>query len=175
MADGGFVTNMKRVQIIVTLWAVVGSVVLAGLAWVRQNTSASAQVIAVAPNPQSAIRNPQSSVWDGVYTEEQAKRGEGLYHRECSSCHTATLTGGEQSPALAGAEFTSNWNGLSVGELFERFRVTMPPDRPERLSRQQKADILAYVLSVNKFPAGQRELARETQLLNQIRFEATKP
>jgi hypothetical protein len=79
------------------------------------------------------------------------------------------------APPLTGAEFVGSWNGLTVGDLLERLRVTMPPDRPERLSRQQKADILAYMLSVGKFPVGDRELPRETHVLSQIRFEATKP
>ncbi|HXF05781.1 MAG TPA: cytochrome c [Blastocatellia bacterium] len=118
---------------------------------------------------------PSRSVWDGVYTEEQAKRGEALYQQECALCHLATLTGGESAPPLAGADFLSNWNGLTLGDLFERLRISMPPDQPDRLSRQQKIEILAYMLSVNKFPAGSRELPRETYALNQIRLDATKP
>lgn len=118
---------------------------------------------------------PSRSVWDGVYTEEQAKRGEALYQQECALCHLATLTGGESAPPLAGADFLSNWNGLTLGDLFERLRISMPPDQPDRVSRQQKIEILAYMLSVNKFPAGSRELPRETYALNQIRFDAIKP
>jgi mono/diheme cytochrome c family protein len=208
IADCGFMANGKRVQIIVTLLAVISGVVLAGLAWAQQNTSATLycrwpmadcgleepvffnRPSAISHRPSagrpsagrpsagqpSAIGNPQSfSVWDGVYTEEQASRGEAVYRRECSSCHLATLTGGESAPPLVGAEFTANWNGLTVGDLSERIRVTMPPERPGRLSRQQQADLLAYLLSVNRFPVGKRELARETHLLNQIRFEAAKP
>lgn len=118
---------------------------------------------------------PSRSVWDGVYTEEQAQRGEALYQQECALCHLATLTGGESAPPLAGADFLSNWNGLTLGDLFERLRISMPPDQPDRLTRQQKIEILAYMLSVNKFPAGSRELPRETYALNQIRLDAIKP
>ena len=118
---------------------------------------------------------PSRSVWDGVYTEEQAQRGETLYQQECALCHLATLTGGESAPPLAGADFLSNWNGLTLGDLFERLRISMPPDQPDRLSRQQKIEILAYMLSVNKFPAGSRELPRETYALNQIRLDAFNP
>lgn len=118
---------------------------------------------------------PTRSVWDGVYTEEQARRGEALYQQECALCHLATLTGGESAPPLAGADFLANWNGLTLGDLFERLRISMPPDQPERLTRQQKIEILAYMLSVNKFPAGPRELPRETYQLNQIRVDASKP
>ena len=116
-----------------------------------------------------------SSVWDGVYTDDQAKRGQPLYSRHCASCHGEQLTGGEDSPPLTCGAFLANWNGLTMGDLFERIRVSMPQDRPGRLSRQQNADILAYVLSVNQFPPGKTELAIDTERLKQIRFEAAKP
>ena len=115
------------------------------------------------------------SVWDGVYTEEQSDRGHDLYARECASCHGDLLTGGEQAPPLAGGEFLANWNGLSAGELFERIRKTMPMNKPGKLSREVNADILAFMLAMNKFPAGKTELSYKTEMLNQIRIEAMKP
>jgi S-disulfanyl-L-cysteine oxidoreductase SoxD len=115
------------------------------------------------------------SVWDGVYTEEQAKRGQPLYSQHCASCHGDALTGGEMSPPLAGGDFLSNWNGLTVGHLFDRIRKTMPVTRPGKLSREVNADILAYILSVNQFPAGKDELAHDAEMLKQIRLDATKP
>ena len=115
------------------------------------------------------------SVWDGVYTEAQAKRGEAVYRVKCASCHGVTLEGIETAGPLAGARFSANWNGVSVGDLLERVRVSMPNDRPGTLSRQQIADVLAYVFSVNRFPAGKAELARQTELLKLIKFETTRP
>ena len=115
------------------------------------------------------------SVWDGVYTEEQAKRGAALYKHWCSSCHGAELEGGEMAPGLVGGGFTSNWNGLTIGDIFDRTRTTMPQDSPGALSREQVADITAFVLSMNKFPAGSAELATQSEMLKQIKFEATKP
>ena len=115
------------------------------------------------------------SVWDGVYTEAQAKRGEAVYRQNCAACHGVTLEGIETAGPLTGARFTANWNGVTVGDLLERVRVSMPNDRPGTLSRQQTADVLAYVFSVNQFPAGKTELARQTELLKQIKFDATKP
>jgi quinoprotein glucose dehydrogenase len=117
----------------------------------------------------------QRSIWDGVYTKEQAKRGDEPYHRQCASCHGETLGGGEAAPPLAGGEFLSNWNGLTLGDLFERIRISMPQDHPGKLSREQNADILSYILSANKFPSGKRELPHQTELLKEIRFEASKP
>lgn len=113
-------------------------------------------------------------MWDGVYTEDQAKRGEALYQKECKSCHGVTLAGGESSPPLTGGAFLSNWNGLTLGDLFERIRKTMPQNAPGKLNRPQNADILAFLLSANKFPAGKTELSRQTEFLKEIHFEAVK-
>jgi mono/diheme cytochrome c family protein len=114
------------------------------------------------------------SVLDGVYTEEQAKRGGALYAQHCTSCHGQSLMGEDMTPPLTGSQFSSNWNDTTVGELSERIRVTMPADGPGKLSRQQSADILAYILSYNKYPAGQTELPKETEILKQIRIEPPK-
>lgn len=118
---------------------------------------------------------PSRSVWDGIFTADQAKRGQPLYNKHCGSCHGEQLTGGEEAPPLAGGAFLANWNGLTVGDLFERIRVSMPQDHPGRLSRPDNADILAYVLSANQFPAGKTELAGDTARLKEIRFEAARP
>jgi cytochrome c len=115
------------------------------------------------------------SVWDGVYTEEQAKRGEPIYHKECAACHGDMLTGGESAPPLTGGAFLANWNGLTMGDLFDRIRKTMPQSAPGRLTRQQDADILAFMLSMNKFPSGKTELYRQSEMLKEIRFESAKP
>ena len=115
------------------------------------------------------------SVWDGVFTEEQAKRGETISKEECVRCHGQVLSGGEEAPPLAGAGFVANWNGSTMGDLFERIRISMPTDAPGRLTRQENADILAYILSLNKFPAGKTELDRQSEVLKQIKFVASKP
>lgn len=115
------------------------------------------------------------SVWDGVYTDEQAKRGEPIYHKQCAACHGEMLTGGESAPPLTGGAFLSNWNGLTLADLFDRIRKTMPQNTPGKLSRQENADVLAHVLSVNKFPAGKTELSKQSEFLKEIRFEAMKP
>jgi len=113
--------------------------------------------------------------WDGVYTADQAKRGEPLYSQYCASCHGPDLTGGEMAPGLTGGEFQSNWNDLSLGELFERMRISMPQNAPGSLSRQQDADILAYILFKGNYPAGQTELPTQTEALSTIKFVSQKP
>jgi quinoprotein glucose dehydrogenase len=116
-----------------------------------------------------------SSVWDGVYTQAQAVRGRELYNSSCASCHGEQLAGGETAPALAGGEFLSNWNGLTVGQLFERTRTGMPPAAPGKVARAAKLDIVAYILSYNKFPVGDKELPQQTAMMNTIKIEAEKP
>jgi len=124
---------------------------------------------------QEPSSSPPRSVWDGVYTEDQSKRGEPLYKKECAACHGDMLTGGESAPPLTGGAFLANWNGLTVGDLFDRIRKTMPQTAPGRLTRQQDADILAFLLSVNKFPSGKTELYRQSEMLKEIRFESKRP
>jgi hypothetical protein len=72
---------------------------------------------------------------------------------------------------LAGGEFLRKWNGKTVGDLSGVIRKTMPADDPGNLSSRQYSDIVAYILSVNEFPAGQKELDRDAAALNEIRIE----
>src|SRR5713101_4497030 len=111
-----------------------------------------------------------ASVWDGIYSADQAKRSESLYAKECASCHGALLEGRGQAPALSGGEFTANWNGMTVGDLFEKTQSSMPADQPGRLSGDQNATILAFILSFNKFPAASADLPSDPERLRQIRF-----
>ena len=69
----------------------------------------------------------------------------------------------------------AGWDGLTIGDLFERVRISMPQNAPGSLSGQQNADILAFMFSSNKFPAGQTELPKEAGILKQIKFEVKKP
>ncbi|HJZ68356.1 MAG TPA: c-type cytochrome [Blastocatellia bacterium] len=118
---------------------------------------------------------PSHSVWEGVYTKEQAKRGEGLYANNCSSCHGPDLSGNDEAAPLTGAAFLSNWDGLTIGDLSERVRISMPPNKLGSINRQQIADILSYVLSFNNFPAGKAELDPKPEVQKQVRIEASKP
>lgn len=117
----------------------------------------------------------ESSVWNGVYTEEQATRGEAAYLESCGGCHGAQLEGADMTPPLVGGVFGSNWNDLTVGDLFERIRITMPLDRPGKLTRQQTADVIALMLKANAWPSGQAELPTETAPLKQIKISSSKP
>lgn len=128
-------------------------------------------VAAAAVSAQDAPR----TVWDGVYTDAQAERGKALYMERCVQCHGPELMGGGAGAGpLQGATFSGNWNGVPLGDMLERLRQSMPADKPATLSRQQCADVLAFIFSVNKFPAGKAELSRQAEILNTITFKATK-
>ena len=96
------------------------------------------------------------TVWDGIYTDQQADRGEPLYQDACASCHAQDLSGGQMVPELMGGEFVWNWSGLTIGQLFERLRISMLQEDPASVSRQEKADILAFILRGERVP-GRRE------------------
>jgi mono/diheme cytochrome c family protein len=114
------------------------------------------------------------TVWDGVYTDAQAKRGAAIYVSHCQRCHADTLLGDGEATALTGPGFLGNWDGVALRELADRTRNTMPNDDPGTLSRQQTADVLAYLLNFNKFPAGDVELPTQAEVLAGIKFVATK-
>jgi len=126
--------------------------------------------------PTTAAQAPTQSVWKGVYTDQQAARGERAYLAECATCHPAMDgTGNTTGPALSGSDFIERWAGLSVGDIFITMRSTMPPNAPASLARETYVDILAYVLKSNRYPAGSSELTPEVAKLNPIVVEAKQP
>lgn len=136
-----------------------------------------AAVLAAFGAQATAPQSPNRSVWDGTYTEKQAERGEALFHDKCSSCHGDKLTGKESDnvPPLTGAGFLDEWNGRTVGDLFKKIIRKMPDDDPGTLTPQQTADLVAYLLSFNKFPAGKTEAPPDAGSLASVRFETKKP
>jgi mono/diheme cytochrome c family protein len=115
------------------------------------------------------------TVWDGVYTEEQADRGAKLYAERCAQCHGDGLGGQEAGPALAGPSFYANWEGETLNALFERIRSSMPQDNPGSLSRAQNADVLAHMLRVGGYPAGSTALEPQAGVLLQVKVLMFKP
>ena len=120
------------------------------------------------------VRAQDKTVWDGVYSDAQAKRGETLFGDKCAMCHGADLSGGD-APSLVGSEFSGNWDDLSLGDLAERIRVSMPQDNPQSLTRDQVADLVAFILSRNRMPAGQADLPGQAEPLKAIKYKANKP
>jgi mono/diheme cytochrome c family protein len=122
----------------------------------------------------AAIAWADASVWDGVYSAAQAKRGQALYAKACASCHHDDLEGHGPTPSLAGPEFRDRWDGQTLGDLFEKTQATMPADHPGSLSRDENGAILAFILRSNEMPAGEKDLRTESDWLAKIRFQAAK-
>jgi S-disulfanyl-L-cysteine oxidoreductase SoxD len=122
------------------------------------------------------------SVLEGVYTNAQAERGRAVYAEQCTDCHGRALEGAYESHTLVGDEFTSNWDGQPLLTLFDRIRITMSGAEPgtitgiipKPLTREQTADVVAFILWFNKIPAGKEELGTKAEVLEQIRFDTPK-
>ena len=125
------------------------------------------------PAPSAEAADP--TVWGGVFTAEQATRGEGAYERECATCHLADLLGDGIAPALTGAAFDFRWSDLSVGDIFAAIRATMPQGAPASLSPQAYTDIVSYLLLRNDFPAGDAELPADEATLSAIMITSEQP
>ena len=128
-----------------------------------------------APAPFDSAQDRPQTVWDGVYTPEQAARGSLLYDKECAGCHGPSGAGGGMAPALVGAAFSANYDGLTVGELFDRNRTTMPPGSEGQIGLRENADITAFMLQFNEFPPGERELPSQSMALKSIKYISIRP
>ena len=107
----------------------------------------------------------------GVYTDDQAARGQAAYQQECAACHAENLRGSGFAPALNGESFAERWSTGSVGDLFTVTSVTMPQDRPGGLAIDTYADIVAYMLRVNGYPSGVTPLTPGSDELNTIALD----
>jgi mono/diheme cytochrome c family protein len=120
-------------------------------------------------------QEPARSTWSGVYSAAQALRGLNFYLATCSQCHGPDMTGIDSAPPLTGGKFAANWNGVTLGDMVERIRISMPQNDPGTLARADIVDVTAYILQQNGFPAGDSELPRQTALLKTIAYEAYRP
>ena len=119
-------------------------------------------------------RGRTASIWDGVFTETQAKRGEVAYPGPCGLCHGRELDGAPDdpdyraTPPLARAKFLRDWEGRSLATLFGYSRATMPENNPGSLTDDEYVDVIAYMLSVSGAPPGAVELQPDPQRLARI-------
>src|SRR5215470_20285154 len=105
----------------------------------------------------------------GVFTEEQAKKGEAAYQRVCASCHGTDLHSTEaEAPDLTEGAFKFGWQGKTVAERFDTIRKTMPPQRAGSLDDQTYLDIVTYILRFNNVPSGNQTLQPDLDKLKQI-------
>jgi cytochrome c len=122
----------------------------------------------------AAASGARAGTWDGVYTDAQAERGGVQFQQHCARCHGANLAGTFETPPLVG-RFMPYWSGATMDALFDYIATATPLDRPGSLSRGTNADILAFILKANNFPAGAKELSSGSDDLKTIRFDAVRP
>lgn len=121
-----------------------------------------------------AVAQSYPSIWSGIYTSDQAARGEAVYLEDCAECHREDLTGQDMSPSLIGIGFTFKWEGKNLQELYASMRYGMPQNAPGSLSNGQYAALTAYLLASNGFPAGESELTSDEDDLAKIRITSNR-
>ena len=112
---------------------------------------------------------------DGVYSADQAQRGETLYKKQCTACHGDALDGVGPYPPLSGDDFLSKYEGKPASNLYDMIQKLMPATAPGSLSRSDAADLFAYILSFNKFPAGKTDLPSDADSLKKLTVPTPAP
>lgn len=117
------------------------------------------------------------TVWEGVYTEEQAARGRELFASTCATCHKEDLSG-ERGPSLTAESFYARFDSDTLGRIYNSVLTRMPADNRGSLRPEQAADLVAFLLQFNTFPSGAEPLAASAEALTAIRVtrkEGTAP
>ena len=117
-----------------------------------------AAVVALTLGLCTASAQSTGTVLDGVYTTEQAARGQDAYRDYCVACHEGI---DQEGPDLKGSAFIDRWRGDDLNVLFTQIRTNMPGNRPGGLSESTYIDVLAFLLSANGLPAGRKELTAD--------------
>ncbi|HJR70370.1 MAG TPA: cytochrome c [Gammaproteobacteria bacterium] len=144
---------------------------------IRLRRWAAALVVAASAAPGAAQTTTSVSIWDGVFTVEQARRGQTAYTGPCDRCHGYKLDGASDDPDMlpappaAGPKFLRAWDGRSLAALFEYTQRTMPANNPGFLTTQELVDVIAYMLLVSGAPAGDTELGAVPRDLARIVIE----
>jgi mono/diheme cytochrome c family protein len=112
---------------------------------------------------------------DAIYSADQAHRGEELYKKQCTSCHGDALDGVGPYPPLSGEDFLSKYEGQPATNVYDIIQKLMPATAPGTLTRPQAADLLAYILSFNKFPAGKTDLPSDEDSLKKLTLPKPAP
>lgn len=109
---------------------------------------------------QSPPADPPRSTLSGVYTADQAKKGQTVFSNLCIACHT---TGSHKGQA-----FRVRWNGKTLWDLYQLIQTTMPVSDAGNLPKADCARVIAYVLKLNGLPAGADELPADENVLKMI-------
>jgi mono/diheme cytochrome c family protein len=136
-------------------------VLVGAIGWVVSLTHVRAAPSPIVGGGQQAGASSPTSVNDGVFTTEQAARGDRMYQGSCSSCHTVELQ--------TGRNFFNNWGTLD--ELYDVMAQTMPDGAPGSLEPADYASVIAFFLRETGYPAGQQELPSTLEALKKIKVE----
>ena len=117
---------------------------------------------------------PGHTTWDSVYTDSQVTRAESTYSQGCAKCHGSMLEGAQDGGPLTGSDFLANWDGMTLADLHDKIRTTMPPETPNSISPSQVADLVALVLARNHFPAGTTALTADPARLKDIKIARSR-
>ena len=128
------------------------------------STQEGAPVGAAAPMADTPVADAapaaEAPVGNAFYTDGQASRGRGLFRDNCASCHA--------SSEFAGSSFKRRWQNRAVGDIYEFVLYSMPDDNPGGLPQQTYVDIIAFLLQLNDFPAGETELSTSMDVLKEM-------
>ena len=105
----------------------------------------------------------KKSVKAGVYTAAQADRGQAVFRSKCASCHAPNR--------FTDDLFYTSFAGKPLWEMFDVISDTMPEDNPGSLKKEEYADVIAYLLKLNNFPAGSTDLPIDQKALSAIMME----
>jgi len=128
-------------------------------------------LLAGAAGTRIALHAQGASTSTGVFTDAQVKRGEPIYKEQCAACHGEDLVGNDIIPGITGQMFINNWQGKSLGDLYDKIQTTMPALNPGSLTPEQTTDLIALVLNTSKYPAGQTDLPSKVEALQQIKID----
>jgi mono/diheme cytochrome c family protein len=120
-------------------------------------------------NPAPAGDGSEPTVCEGVYSAAQAQKGQETYVAQCAQCHGANFRGGFGVASLVGPTFAALWGDKTLWSLFDKMVTTMPLDKPGALSDEGYVEILARILQMNNFPAGDTaELSAQRDVLEKL-------
>ena len=110
-----------------------------------------------------AAQAPSKSVKSGVYTAAQADRGQALFRSKCASCHAPNR--------FTDDLFYTSFAGKPLWEMFDVISDTMPEDNPGGMKPEEYVDVMAYLLKLSNFAAGETELPTGKDALGAILME----
>ena len=143
-----------------------GVVLGAGLIWAAWASAPAVESAErpAAPAAHGAAGQSGGSVLDGVFTESQASRGEATFRRVCSACHDTN--------EFSGGRFRLTWVGQSAADLYDTIATLMPEGDPGSLTPAQYAGVVAYLLQLNGYPAGEAALPTSLSALRGLEIVA---